>query len=241
MRNFLNVFFIVAIILFSSAQALCAGGPIDGNSLGGNFSIGNDGPFYSSHLSNNGDILNGSFSLRLDPNEVSFDRANWNFSVSNWDESYWTATCYLYGKLDSSEEYSQNQHWSQEVDENDFHLTASLSLYSNEYDVDQPQNSQFYINGRLEIGPVESTSSNFRYWEDEEDVYSWSDGYGEKPIIVRIPVWRAEYRMNGRFLTDTPQPIPVLGAVSIPEPSSIVMISAFCFALVGNCLRRRKR
>jgi hypothetical protein len=85
-------------------------------------------PEFGSSSSSGDGSASGSFWMRLDPNVVSFEYANWSFHTYSWDTSRWTATCMLHGLRDSSESWPQNQSWSQSMDAKGLSLYASLNM-----------------------------------------------------------------------------------------------------------------
>jgi len=260
----LNLLVLVLFVLCGLGvvgTAFGAGGPVsDSNSLGGSFLLGipgsynNKSPQWTSGCSEADDYVNGSFSIRLDPNVTSFGSAWWDFHTDYYDTSRWTATCSLNGFLDDSEEWPQQQDWNQSIGQENLSIHAYLNFYCTEYStggglgvlseaagpIDTTQAMGLY--GNFSISPSELDGSYFSYNESMQNWYTYPDGYDQPPVIEQIPVWNARYTMNGRFVAPTLAEAQAMGApyASVPEPSSIVMILGSLVAGFAVYLRRKR-
>lgn len=234
MKGFERVFYawavfavtvIVLIGLFGASEAFGAGGLFEGNWMNGNF--GFQGVSWSSSSSANGDSVSGNFSLNLDAQKFSVESMNWNFYTNSYDPGWWAASCYLHGRRDSSEPWPQNQSWSQNVATEGVSINAYLSLYSSYNSWQEKPEVQLY--GSINVSPSVLLSSNFSWYETQDAVYSYPNGWDNEPVITYYPAWQGVYQLSGRMqLQDTPEP-------------STGLLAAFGIVGIAFFIRRRSK
>lgn len=254
---FVPFVFLAMLVLWTFVPAAFGAGggfPDPGNSLGGSIRINND-LSYGSNLTGRDDYYNGNFSMSLNPNKVSFDRADWSFYTNSWDTSWWNASCYIHGLRNSSENWPQNESWSQSLDQGALHVNEQLYFDCREYTPGGPGGllgegalaagaasiQSLTLSGNFSIEPSRQVHSNFRYWEGTDNRYDWPNGWDQPPVITQIPSWTAEFTMSGQFVAPILAEAQAMGAPfakEVPEPGTWAMLLS---GAVGIALAVRRR
>ncbi len=118
--------------------------------------------------------------------------------------------------------------------------TQILLLQIQVLTLQQNNKNMLNVSGNFGIEPSELEGSSFNWQNTTECLYSYPNGYEEPPVVTEIPTWRAEYRLYGQFLADTPEMADAMGlpfVQSVPEPTSFVLM--LCGIAVA-ILRRRQ-
>lgn len=221
-----------------------------GAALGGDFGLGGDYRYNSSAV-NYGTLGSAGFDLMLDPQQVSFRNAQWQFNVNTYDPAYWSATCALYGDRNSSEAWPQNQGWSQRITKGDVTVGAYLSFsVQAEWWTSTGQtffDPQMNVHGYMDVQPASINYSNFDWYESMREEYTWPGGYENDPVIVQIPTWCGRLDINGQFVAPTMTEARAIGQSylnAVPEPSSRLMMAIGIGMAIGTtlvCRRGRRR
>jgi len=216
MRRFENVWLglllaigvLAVMLIYADSQVMGAGISIGDPSLGGSSNL--DGATYSSSTYNNSNSCGASFFFNLDSSTHVLGSANWYFQKNTEEPAKWSATCYLYGRTDGSQDIGDYGSWSQSITEDSGQVSESLyyDCYQNSYET----HPVLSISGSIGVSPASIDSSSFNY---REYVETWSNWENDQVTSWPVPVWRAEYYVYGHFLPTS----------EVPEPSTFVLMT----------------
>lgn len=163
------------------------------------------------------------FYLRT-PYEVK--EANWNFWVNSQDTQFWTANLSVLGLLHENSSSGTRNSRS--------HIAISGIEIAEDLDTDRFLGSDGKEQNRvlwsMRVSPSSVISENFSYSE-------YPDLYG-----LEMKQWMGQYCVSGKFLASSTEEARQLGAqfASVPEPSSICLLSALLFTGGIICWRKKR-